>query len=325
MRLLITGGCGFIGSNLIRYLLENHPEHSIVNLDSLTYAGNPKNLLAIERNERYTFVKGDICDTQLVHSLVKDCDCIIHLAAEVSVDRSILDPTLFMRTNITGTHVLLEAARMYGLKRFHYVSTDEVFGTLGKTGVFTEHSPFHPSSPYAASKAAATHLVQSYHTTYGLPTTISYSSNNLGPYQFPDALIPRVITDILEDKKIPIQGDGSSIRDWLHVTDHVRALDVILHTATIGESYCIGGNTEKKTSDVVSAICSTLGKTTDCIRQVPDRECQDARYALDSSKIRRELGWKPIVSFENALSETISWYVKNREWWQPLKKDVLEY
>jgi dTDP-glucose 4,6-dehydratase len=325
MRLLVTGGCGFIGSNLIRYLLETYPNHSIINLDALTYAGNRENLADIENDPRYSFVKGDICDSALVDSLVKDSDAVIHLAAEVSVDRSIQDPNPFVRTNITGTHVLLEACRRNGLKRFHYVSTDEVFGSLGKTGTFSEDSPFCPSSPYAATKASATHLVQSYHTTYALPVTISYSSNNLGPYQFPDAIIPRVITALLDSDTVPLHGKGCSIRDWLAVSDHVRALDLILHKGTIGESYCIGGGYERRTRDVVTAICSALNSSDECIRQIPERVCQDARYALDTTKIRTELGWKPEVSFERALHETIAWYRENRDWWQPLKKRMMEY
>ncbi len=318
MKLLVTGGAGFIGSNFIHYILEKHSDYQVINLDLLTYCGNLENLKDIEKDERYRFVKGDICDLQLVDDLAKDCDAIVHFAAESHVDRSILDSTPFIRTNILGTVNLLNAAQKYN-KRFHYISTDEVFGSLGSTGYFHEKSLYDPHSPYSASKAASDHLVRSYFHTHKLPITITNCSNNYGPYQFPEKLIPLFVTNLLEGKKVPIYGDGLNVRDWLYVEDHCQAIDLVLSKGKIGETYCVGGNEEKTNLEITYKILKFLGFGEEKIEHVVDRKGHDKRYAIDSSKIKEELGWQPEHTFEDAMKKTVEWYKENQEWWKRIK------
>jgi dTDP-glucose 4,6-dehydratase len=320
MKLLVTGGAGFIGSNFIRYILKKYPDYEIVNLDLLTYAGNLENLKDIENNKNYKFVKGDIADKDLVDKLVKDCDAIVNFAAESHVDRSILDSSDFIRTNIVGTHNLLEAAKMSGLKRFHHISTDEVFGHLGPNDpAFDENTPYAPRSPYSASKAASDHLVRAYFHTFGLPVTISNCSNNFGPFHFPEKLIPLAITNLIEGKKIPVYGDGLQVRDWLFVEDHCEAIDLIIQRGKIGETYCVGGNSEKTNMEIVRKILELLEKGEEMIEYVKDRPGHDRRYAIDFSKISSELGWQPRTSFEDGMKETIEWYKANESWWRDVK------
>lgn len=331
MKLLVTGGAGFIGSNFIRYWLKNYPKDKVVNLDILTYAGNLENLKEAEKNPNYKFVKGDIADKKLVNNLVKDADIIVNFAAESHVDRSILDSSAFIHTNIIGTHTLLEAAKNNGNKRFHHISTDEVFGSLGPNDpAFNENTSYDPRSPYSASKAAADHLVRAYHHTYGLPATISNCSNNYGPYQFPEKLIPLFITNLLEGKKVPLYGDGMNVRDWLFVEDHCSAIDAIIHKGKIGETYCIGGNSEKTNKEITYKILELMGKDdmargggaslrASSIEFVKDRLGHDRRYAIDFSKIKRELGWEPRVSFEEGLKKTMEWFKNNESWWKNIK------
>jgi dTDP-glucose 4,6-dehydratase len=317
MKLLVTGGAGFIGSNFIHYILKQYPEDSIVNLDALTYAGNVENLKTWEGDARYTFVHGDICDRELVDTLVADVDAIVHFAAESHVDRSIVDASAFIRTNVLGTQTLLDAARQHGKKRFHHVSTDEVFGSLSPTDApFSETTPYDPRSPYSASKAGSDHLVRAAFHTHGLPVTISNCSNNYGFYHFPEKLIPLAITNLLNGKKVPVYGDGMQVRDWLFVEDHCRAIDLILRQGVIGETYCVGGASEKANIEVVKALLEILGKDESSIEYVEDRKGHDRRYAIDFSKIERELGWRPTVSFEEGLQRTVKWFVENRTWWE---------
>lgn len=319
MKLLITGGAGFIGSNFIHFLRETYPEDSIVNLDNLTYAGNLENLVSVEGDTHYQFVKGDIGDAKLVEPLVEQCDAVVHFAAESHVDRSILGPEAFVRTNVMGTFTLLEMARKYG-KRFHHVSTDEVFGSLRRNDpAFHEATPYDPRSPYSASKAASDHLVRAYFHTYGLPITISNCSNNYGPYHFPEKLIPLAITHILEGEKVPVYGDGRQVRDWLFVKDHCRAIDLILRRGRIGETYCIGGNGERENIWIVEKLLSLLGKDTSFIEHVTDRLGHDRRYAIDFAKIRTELGWEPLVSLEEGLAQTVAWFQEHEIWWKRVK------
>lgn len=319
MKILVTGGAGFIGSNFIRYFLKRYPDDSVVNVDALTYAGNLENLREWQENIRYRFVKGDIGDAVLIGPLVAECDAVVHFAAESHVDRSILGPEAFVRTNVFGTFVLLEAARKYG-KRFHHVSTDEVFGSLGRDDpAFNETTPYDPRSPYSASKAASDHLVRAYFHTYGLPITISNCSNNYGPYHFPEKLIPLAITNLLEEKKVPVYGDGRQIRDWLFVGDHCRAIDLVLRQGRIGETYCVGGNGERENIWIVEELLRLLGKDETSIEYVTDRLGHDRRYAIDFEKIRTELGWEPSVSLEEGLQETVAWFRANTEWWQRVK------
>ena len=320
MKLLVTGGAGFIGSNFIRYILKKYPDYEIVNLDLLTYAGNLENLKDVKSNKNYKFVKGDIADKELVNSLVKDVDAIVNFAAESHVDRSILDSSDFIRTNIVGTHNLLEAAKMNELKRFHHISTDEVFGHLGPNDpAFNENTPYAPRSPYSASKAASDHLVRAYFHTFGLPITISNCSNNFGPFHFPEKLIPLAITNLIENKKIPVYGDGMQIRDWLYVEDHCEAINLILQKGKIGETYCIGGNSEKTNMEIVKKILELLGKGEEMIEYVKDRPGHDRRYAIDFSKIKNELGWQPRTSFEDGMEQTVEWYKTNESWWRDVK------
>jgi len=320
MRLLITGGAGFIGSNFIHYILGKYPDYSIINLDALTYAGNLENLQNLENNSTYQFVKGDICDASLMDELVKKSDIIVHFAAESHVDRSILDSVAFMRTNVIGTHTLLEAARKAGNKRFHHVSTDEVFGSLGaQDAPFSEITAYDPRSPYSASKASSDHLVRAYFHTYGLPITISNCSNNYGPYHFPEKLIPLIITNLMEGKNIPIYGDGMQIRDWLYVEDHCKAIDLIIHQGKIGETYCVGGKSEKPNIEIAKKILTLMDLGEDKIQYVEDRKGHDRRYAVDFSKIKNELGWQPEVSFEDGIKKTIQWFRENENWWKNIK------
>ena len=321
MKLLVTGGAGFIGSNFINYILEKYPSDSVVNLDLLTYAGNLDNLRVWENDARYQFVKGDIADKNLVHDLVKNVDAIVNFAAETHVDRSIIDSAAFLHTNILGTQNLLEAAKNNGLKRFHHVSTDEVFGALEKNDpAFNETTPYNPHSPYAASKAASDHLVRAYYHTYDLPITISNCSNNYGPYQFPEKLHGLFITNLLEGKKVPVYGDGLQIRDWLYVIDHCRALDLILRKGKIGETYCIGGGCEKTNLEITKKVLEILGLDETMIEHVKDRPGHDRRYAIDYSKIKNELGWQPETDFDQGMKLTVEWYKNNLDWWKKIKK-----
>jgi len=323
MKLLVTGGAGFIGANFILYWFDNHPGDKIINLDKLTYAGNLENLKSVEKNPNYEFVQGDICDSQLVDKLTRQTDIIVHFAAESHVDRSIIDPAPFVKTNIEGTYVLLEAALKNKVKRFHHISTDEVFGALKleTKEKFNELSPYNPHSPYSASKAASDHLVRAYHTTYNLPVTISNCSNNFGPYQFPEKLIPLAITNLIEGKKVPVYGDGLYVRDWLYVTDHCRAIDLILQKGKIGETYFVGGLTEDISNiEVIKKILKIMDYEEKSIEYVTDRPGHDRRYAVDWSKINRELGWSPQYTFDEYLKKTVNWYTENQEWWKKIKK-----
>jgi len=321
-KILVTGGAGFIGSNFVIHLLKNRNDCSIVNFDLLTYAGNLDNLNEINNDPRYKFVKGDICDNAAVKKLFKEesFDYVVHFAAESHVDKSITGPAQFVITNVLGTQVLLQAAREawgddYGSKRFVHVSTDEVYGTLGKTGLFTETTPLAPNSPYSASKAGSDLLVRSYFETFGFPALITRCSNNYGPFQFPEKLIPLMITNALANKPLPVYGDGMNVRDWLYVCDHCSAVETVLFKGTLGEVYNIGGNNEKYNIDIVKIILAELGKPESLITYVKDRLGHDRRYAIDSSKIQRELGWSPSVVFENGIRDTIKWYLENKEWW----------
>ncbi|MDI6818631.1 MAG: dTDP-glucose 4,6-dehydratase [Methanothermobacter thermautotrophicus] len=316
-KILVTGGAGFIGSNFIRYMLQEHPYH-IINLDALTYCGNLENLRGVEDDPRYTFVRGSITDRKLVDGIIKDVDAVINFAAESHVDRSIEDPEIFIRTNILGTQTLLEASRRHGVERFIQISTDEVYGSAEK-GYFTEETPLAPNSPYSASKASADLMVRAYHRTYGLPVNITRCSNNYGPYQFPEKLIPLMITNALENKPLPVYGDGMNVRDWIHVLDHCRAVDLVLHRGRVGEVYNIGGNSERRNIEIVELIVRELGRDESLIRFVEDRPGHDRRYAIDASKIRNELGWRPLYSFEEGIRETIRWYIDNRDWWENIK------
>ncbi|MCD6149218.1 dTDP-glucose 4,6-dehydratase [bacterium] len=320
MKLLITGGAGFIGSNFIHYILKEYPSYRIVNLDALTYAGNLENLKEAENNPKYKFVKGNICDEKLVNELMKDIDIVVHFAAESHVDRSILNSGDFIKTNINGTHTLLEAAKNTGGKRFHHISTDEVYGSLGKNDpAFNEKTPYDPRSPYSASKASSDHLARAYFHTYNLPVTISNCSNNYGPYQFPEKLMPLFITNLMEGKKVPVYGTGENVRDWLFVEDHCRAIDKIIHQGKIGETYCVGGDCEKTNLEITREILKMMGKGEEAIEYVKDRPGHDKRYAIDFSKIKNELGWEPKISFEEGIKKTIEWYKNNQNWWRSIK------
>jgi dTDP-glucose 4,6-dehydratase len=322
MKILVTGGAGFIGSNFILYWLKNHSEDFIVNLDKLTYAGNLENLREVENNKNYEFIHGDICNPEMVNRAMSGVDTVVHFAAESHVDRSIIEPGDFVKTNVLGTQVLLDASLKNRVKKFHHVSTDEVFGSLElkDKSTFNERTNYNPRSPYSASKAGSDHLVKAYYHTYGLPITISNCSNNFGPYQFPEKFIPLAITNLLENKKIPVYGDGLYVRDWLYVEDHCRAIDLILDKGKTGETYCVGGLTEDINNlEVVKKIIKILGKNEDAIEFVKDRPGHDRRYALDWSKIKNELGWKPLNDFEEWLGKTIDWYKSNVDWWKNVK------
>lgn len=318
MNLLITGGAGFIGSNFVRYILDKYPEYRVINLDKVTYAGNLENLTGVDKDPRYAFEKGDICDKSRVQLCITryEIDAIVNFAAETHVDRSILGATEFVQTNIVGANVLLEVVKELKIKRFIQVSTDEVYGSLGSKGLFTEETPLHPNSPYSASKASADMLALAYQHTFGLPVVVTRCSNNYGPYQFPEKLIPLMIANSLNDKPLPVYGDGMNVRDWLHVKDHCSAIDEVLHKGRIGEVYNIGGNNEKANVEIVRLILKNLGKPESLITFVKDRPGHDRRYAIDSSKIKRELSWQPAYTFEKGIEETIQWYVNNQKWWK---------
>lgn len=314
--ILVTGGAGFIGSNFVRMVLEEHPEYLLVNLDKLTYAGNLENLSEFLKHPNHKFVKGDICDGALVGKIIDEyqIEAIVNFAAESHVDRSITSPKIFIDTNIAGTLTLLEAARDKKIERFVQISTDEVYGALGEEGTFTERTPLSPNSPYSASKAAADHLVRAFGHTWGVKYNITRCSNNYGPYQFPEKLIPLMINNALHDKELPVYGDGMYVRDWLYVYDHCTAIWRVLQKAPPGEIYNIGGCNEKANLEVIGLILGRLGKPKSLIRHVTDRPGHDRRYAIDASKIIRELGWKPSVSFEEGINKTIDWYLQNADW-----------
>jgi len=323
MKVLVTGGAGFIGSNFIFYMMDKYPEYRIVCLDKLTYAGNLSTLKPVMQNPRFRFVKGDICDREAVNMLFKEerPDIVVNFAAESHVDRSIENPSVFLETNILGTAVLMDACRKYGIRRYHQVSTDEVYGDLPLDRpdlLFTEETPLHTSSPYSSSKASADLLVQAYHRTYGLPVSISRCSNNYGPYQFPEKLIPLMIISALNDSPLPVYGDGLNIRDWLYVEDHCKAIDLIIHSGKEGEVYNIGGHNEMRNIDIVKLICKELNKSESLITYVPDRKGHDLRYAIDPAKIHKELGWLPETSFTDGIQKTIRWYLDNKKWWEEL-------
>lgn len=322
MKLLVTGGSGFIGSNFIFYWLRKYPNDSIINLDLMTYCANPltNEMHQKEFGNRVEFIKGDICNEELVDELVKKVDAIVHFAAESNVDRSVDSPHTFVRTNVLGTHVLLNSARKNGNKRFHHVSTDEVFGTLelNSQEKFNELTNYSPRSPYSASKAGSDHLVHAYFETYGLPITITNCSNNYGAFQFPEKVIPLFITRAMQDKLIPIYGKGLAVRDYLFVDDHCSAIETVLLHGKIGEKYCVGGDSERNTIEVASIILDKLGKPHDLIRHTADRPGHDPRYAIDHKKLTNELGWKPKVTFEEGLDLTIQWYKENENWWRPI-------
>ncbi len=318
MNVLVTGGAGFIGSNLVRLLLAERSQWRVVNLDKLTYAGNAENLAGLEKNPRYRFVRGDICDGPLVADLIRSerIDAVMHLAAESHVDRSILEPAVFIETNVRGTQVLLEAARELSVRRFLHVSTDEVYGSLGPTGLFTEETPVAPSSPYSASKAASDLLALAYAHTFDLPVVVTRCSNNYGAYQFPEKLIPLMIANAIRDLPLPVYGDGMNVRDWIHVEDHCRGLLVALEKGKPGEVYNFGGSSERHNIDIVKRVLDLLGKPHTLIQFVKDRPGHDRRYAIDWSKARRELGWEPRRRFEDGLAETVRWYGEQRPWWE---------
>ena len=318
-KILVTGGYGFIGSNFARYMLKAYPEYHLINFDKLTYAGNRDNLADIERNPRYTFVKGDIADIEEVRGVMAGVDEVVHFAAESHVDRSIESPAIFIETNVTGTSNLLECAMSAGVKKFVHVSTDEVYGSLPEGGYFTEQPPLSPNSPYSASKAGSDLLVRAYYETYKFPGVITRCSNNYGPYQFPEKLIPLMISNALEDKPLPVYGDGMNVRDWLYVEDHCRAIDAVLHKGKAGEVYNIGGSNEWHNIDLVKLLLKDLGKPESLIKFVKDRLGHDRRYAIDSSKIQKELGWSPRTTFEDGIKKTIAWYRNNSTWIQRIK------
>ncbi|AYB41928.1 dTDP-glucose 4,6-dehydratase [Paenibacillus lautus] len=316
MRLLVTGGAGFIGSNFILYMMQQHPDYKITNMDALTYAGNLENLESVEKEANYTFIQTDIADKQAVDQIFQQgIDVVVNFAAESHVDRSILEPEVFVNTNVLGTQVLLDASKKYGVTKFVQVSTDEVYGSLGETGLFSESTPLAPNSPYSASKAGGDLLVRAYHETFGLPVNITRCSNNYGPYQFPEKLIPLMISRVLNDEPLPVYGDGMNIRDWLYVEDHCSAIDLVIHQGRVGDVYNIGGNNERTNIHIVKTILEELGKPETLIQFVEDRPGHDRRYGIDPTKIMKELGWKPKHNFESGIKETITWYLSNEEWW----------
>ena len=341
---LVTGGSGFIGSNFIRFLISKSENNQVVNLDKLTYAGNPQNLLKFEHDDRYVFNQGDICDQEHVRELIQlhHPDIIVNFAAESHVDRSIDGPGEFIKTNISGTYTLLQESLRYYQSlendkqkkfRFHHVSTDEVFGSLGEDGFFTEETPYDPSSPYSASKAASDHLVRAWERTYGLPIIISNCSNNYGPYQFPEKLIPLMILNCLAEESLPVYGTGENVRDWLYVDDHCEAIYTIIEKGKIGETYNVGGNNEIQNIEIVNTICSILDEIkpsengnsyTDLITYVKDRPGHDFRYAIDSSKLKNELNWSPNETFESGIKKTINWYLENQSWWQDIQNNTYQ-
>jgi dTDP-glucose 4,6-dehydratase len=317
MRVLVTGGAGFIGSHFVRHLLTTHPDHAVVNLDKLTYAGNPANLADVAADPRYRFVHGDICDAPLVREVMAGCDAVVNFAAESHVDRSIQDAGDFLRTDVVGTWVLLEAARLHRVGRYLQVSTDEVYGSIGH-GTFRETDPLRPSSPYAASKAGGDHMVLAYWTTHRLPVLLTRASNNFGPNQYPEKVIPLFITNALDDQPLPLYGDGRQVRDWLYVRDHCAALDLVLHKGAEGEVYNVGAGAELENIALTRRILALLGKPERLIQAVTDRPGHDRRYAVDTARLRA-LGWQPVHSFEDALAATVAWYRTHEAWWRPLK------
>ncbi|TKH26444.1 dTDP-glucose 4,6-dehydratase [Bacillus wiedmannii] len=318
MKVLVTGGAGFIGSNFVRYMVKKYPEYNIVNLDALTYAGNLENLKDIEEVSNYRFIKGDIADRQFINQLFKEekFDYVLNFAAESHVDRSITNPDIFIQTNIQGTQVLLDAAKNAEVKKYLQVSTDEVYGTLDETGYFTEDTPLASNSPYSSSKAGADLLVRAYHETFGLPVNITRCSNNYGPFHFPEKLIPLMIINALNDKQLPVYGDGLNVRDWLHVEDHCQAIDLVLHKGKNGEVYNVGGNNERTNIEIVKTILKALDKPESLIKYVTDRPGHDRRYAIDATKLREELGWSPKYNFDTGIEQTIKWYLENQDWWK---------
>jgi dTDP-glucose 4,6-dehydratase len=326
--LLVTGGCGFIGSNFIHYILAQYPHYRVINLDKLTYCGNLDNLCEVVQQSNVTFVKGDIADREKVMGILHDegVDCIVNFAAESHVDRSIEEPDLFLRTNVLGTQVLLDGAREAHVPLFIQISTDEVYGSLGPTGEFTEVTPLEPNSPYAASKTAADLMVRAYIKTYGINAIVTRCSNNYGPYQFPEKLLPLMISNAMEDRALPIYGDGLNVRDWIYVEDHCQAIDVIMHHGKSGEIYNIGGASERTNLEVVRTILEVLAKPESLIHFVKDRPGHDRRYAMDFSKLKKELGWEPNVTFEEGIKKTVTWYVEHQDWWQRIKTgEYMEY
>lgn len=323
MTFIVTGGAGFIGSNFVFYMLKNYPNDRVVCLDKLTYAGNLSTLEPVMSNPNFRFVKADICDRDTVNKLFEEehPDVVVNFAAESHVDRSIEDPGIFLQTNIIGTATLMDACRKYGIKRYHQVSTDEVYGDLPldrKDLFFTESTPIHTSSPYSSSKAGADLLVLTYHRTYGLPVTISRCSNNYGPYHFPEKLIPLMIVNALANKPLPVYGEGLNVRDWLYVEDHCKAIDLIIHKGRVGEVYNVGGHNEKQNIEIVKIICKELDKPESLITHVRDRKGHDMRYAIDPTKIHNEMGWFPEIKFEDGIKKTIQWYLDNRKWWETI-------
>ena len=323
MTIIVTGGAGFIGSNFVFYELKNHPEDRIVCIDKLTYAGNLSTLAPVMEKTNFRFVRMDICDREGIYKLFEEekPDIVVNFAAESHVDRSIEDPEIFLRTNIIGTSVLMDACRKYGITRYHQVSTDEVYGDLPIDRpdlFFTEETPIHTSSPYSSSKASADLLVLAYHRTYGLPVSISRCSNNYGPYHFPEKLIPLMVINALHDKPLPVYGEGLNVRDWLYVEDHCKAIDLVMRKGRVGEVYNIGGHNEMKNIDIVRLICKELGKPESLITYVTDRKGHDLRYAIDPTKIHNELGWLPETMFKDGIKKTIRWYLDNQSWWQPI-------
>lgn len=321
MKIIVTGGAGFIGGNFVHYMMGKYPDYDIVCLDKLTYAGNMETLKSVMDNPHFTFAKIDIADREAVYKLFEEekPDMIVNFAAESHVDRSITDPGIFLQTNVVGTGVLLDACRKYGIKRYHQVSTDEVYGDLPLDRpdlFFTEETPLHTSSPYSSSKAGADLLVMAYHRTFGLPVTISRCSNNYGPYHFPEKLIPLIIANALADKSLPVYGKGENVRDWLYVEDHCRAIDMIIHNGKVGEVYNIGGHNERTNLQVVKTILKELNKSEDLITYVTDRPGHDMRYAIDPTKIHNELGWLPTTTFDEGIKKTVKWYLDNKDWWE---------
>lgn len=320
-RFLVTGGCGFIGSNFVRLVLSKHPDVDVTNLDKLTYAGNPENLIDLADHPRYHFMQGDIADPETVAAAFeRGVDVVVNFAAESHVDRSIADASPFVRTNIQGTQVLLDAARARGVRRFVQISTDEVYGSLGPTGFFTEETPLSPNSPYSASKAAADLLAKAYQHTFGLPVLITRCSNNYGPYQYPEKLIPLFVTNLLADKPVPVYGRGENVRDWIYVEDHCRGILAAIERGRPGEVYNFGGNAERRNIDITRLILRELGKPESLVTYVQDRPGHDLRYAIDAAKAKRDLGWEPRVPFEDGIRRTIRWYVERPDWWGKLKR-----
>ncbi|SFG96186.1 dTDP-glucose 4,6-dehydratase [Sporolactobacillus nakayamae] len=328
MKLLVTGGAGFIGSNFVHHMIKFHPEDTIVNYDLLTYAGNLENLKDIEGHPNYHFVRGNICNRELVDYVIDqfDIDTVVNFAAESHVDRSITEPDLFVKSNVLGTQTLLDVAKSKNINKYLQISTDEVYGSLGADGYFTETTPLAPNSPYSSSKASADLMVRAYYETFGMNVNITRCSNNYGPYHFPEKLIPLVVTNALEGKELPVYGDGKNIRDWLYVEDHCAAIDLVLHKGKPGEIYNVGGHNEKCNIDIVELIVDTLGKSRDLIKHVSDRLGHDRRYAIDPTKIETELGWKPQFNFDSGIKETIQWYLDHEDWWRKIKSgEYMDY